>query len=253
MTASFIPETGLGVANANALIDLSFANDHHAARGAAQLAEWQGTLITSSITAAVNDVVTHEGHPFATGDGPLMFANLGGALPAGLDDGGEYWAIRVDADSYKVATSYANALAGTAVDITDVGTGTHTVSYPDVAKQKAAIVRATDYIQQVWVPRLKGIKATDEQGLFYPAKWVYDARGTLITGVPAQVKKACAEYALRGLSAPLQSDDDGITSESKSAAPFSYTRTYGSKSMNPFPIADAWLSELSMPTPAWRA
>ena len=48
-------------------------------------------------------------------------------LPAGLSTSTTYYLIYQSATTFKVATSLANALAGTAVDITDTGTGTHTV------------------------------------------------------------------------------------------------------------------------------
>jgi hypothetical protein len=38
----------------------------------------------------------------------------------------DYFLIRVDADKVKVATSYANAIAGTGVNLTANGSGTHT-------------------------------------------------------------------------------------------------------------------------------
>lgn len=49
-------------------------------------------------------------------------------LPAGLSEDTTYYLIYQSTTTFKVATSLANALAGTAVDITDTGTGTHTVS-----------------------------------------------------------------------------------------------------------------------------
>lgn len=50
-------------------------------------------------------------------------------LPAGLSLATDYYVIRVSDTTFKLATSYANAVAGTAVDITDAGTGTHTCSW----------------------------------------------------------------------------------------------------------------------------
>lgn len=49
-------------------------------------------------------------------------------LPAGLSTDTTYYLIYQSATTFKVATSLANAYAGTAVDITDTGTGTHTVT-----------------------------------------------------------------------------------------------------------------------------
>lgn len=51
-----------------------------------------------------------------------------GTLPAGLALNTDYWLVRVSATTAHVATSYANALAGTVVVHTDAGTGTHTLT-----------------------------------------------------------------------------------------------------------------------------
>lgn len=51
-----------------------------------------------------------------------------GTLPAGLSTNTVYFLIRVSDTTFKVATSYANAKAGTAINITDTGTGTHTIN-----------------------------------------------------------------------------------------------------------------------------
>lgn len=50
-------------------------------------------------------------------------------LPAGLALATDYYVIRVSDTTFKLATSYANAVAGTAINITDAGTGTHTVNW----------------------------------------------------------------------------------------------------------------------------
>ena len=49
-------------------------------------------------------------------------------LPAGLALATDYYVINVTDSTFKLATSYANAIAGTAIDITSAGTGTHTMS-----------------------------------------------------------------------------------------------------------------------------
>jgi hypothetical protein len=68
-----------------------------------------------------------------TGDGG-WFANAerirfqtSDTLPSPLAKDTTYYAIRTADDALKVATTSDNALAGTAVDITDAGTGTHTM------------------------------------------------------------------------------------------------------------------------------
>ncbi len=51
-------------------------------------------------------------------------------LPAPLATGTDYWVIVADDGSIQLASSLANAIAGTAINITDVGTGTHTIVGP---------------------------------------------------------------------------------------------------------------------------
>lgn len=51
-----------------------------------------------------------------------------GTLPAGLTANVTYFLIFVTSTTFKVATNIANADAGTAIDITDAGTGTHTIT-----------------------------------------------------------------------------------------------------------------------------
>jgi len=50
-------------------------------------------------------------------------------LPAGLALATDYYYIRVTDSTGKLATSYANAIAGTQINITDAGTGTHTSTW----------------------------------------------------------------------------------------------------------------------------
>lgn len=50
-------------------------------------------------------------------------------LPGGLATATDYYVIRVSDTTFKLATSYANAIAGTAIDISSAGTGTHTVTW----------------------------------------------------------------------------------------------------------------------------
>jgi hypothetical protein len=57
----------------------------------------------------------------------VRFTNSGGALPTGLSINTDYWLVRQGATTAKVATSYANALAGTVIAWTDAGSGTNTM------------------------------------------------------------------------------------------------------------------------------
>lgn len=67
-------------------------------------------------------------HQLETGE-IVRFSNSGGALPGGLSAGTDFFVIRVDTTNFSVATSLANAEAGTVVDITSAaGGGTHTTT-----------------------------------------------------------------------------------------------------------------------------
>jgi hypothetical protein len=50
-------------------------------------------------------------------------------LPGGLATATDYFVIRVSDGTCRLATTYANAIAGTAIDITSAGTGTHTITW----------------------------------------------------------------------------------------------------------------------------
>lgn len=77
---------------------------------------------------ADDDTLTAVAHGLLTGDGPFRVSNDGGALPGGLSAGVDYWIIKVDNDTFKVATSLLLALAGTAVALSTDGTGTQTIA-----------------------------------------------------------------------------------------------------------------------------
>lgn len=51
-----------------------------------------------------------------------------GTLPAGLSTATDYYVIKLTDTTCSFATSYANAVAGTAINITDAGTGTHNIT-----------------------------------------------------------------------------------------------------------------------------
>jgi len=81
---------------------------------------------TATFTAAVTDVVTSAGHALTTGQ-PLR-VSTSSALPAGLSANTTYWVRWADVDTFTLHTTNAGAVADTGkVNITDIGTGTHTL------------------------------------------------------------------------------------------------------------------------------
>lgn len=78
-----------------------------------------------TVLSLANNTVTITAHGQVTGSLGQV-SNSGGGLPAGLAAITNYYVIVVDANTVKFATSLANAVAGTEVDITGNGTGTQT-------------------------------------------------------------------------------------------------------------------------------
>lgn len=81
---------------------------------------------TSGNVNTGTDQVTITGHGFLTG--LKVRLTTGGALPTGLAINTDYYIIRISANVIQFATSQANALAGTAIDLTAAGSGTSTVT-----------------------------------------------------------------------------------------------------------------------------
>lgn len=84
---------------------------------------------TVTITIATPGVVTLNSHNFLTGES--IFLTTTGALPTGLSIDTLYYIISVDANTFRLATSYANAVATSPTPINTSGTqsGTHTLFY----------------------------------------------------------------------------------------------------------------------------
>jgi hypothetical protein len=78
-----------------------------------------GQLVASAL--ASTDTLEWAGHGLQTGNAVLVRATEGGTLSSPLVAGTTYYAIRVTADTFKLATSSANATAGTAIDLTTNG------------------------------------------------------------------------------------------------------------------------------------
>lgn len=88
------------------------------------------TLSMDSVDTAA-DVMTLSGSTsrFYTGD-RVIVSSVGGSVPAGLVAGTPYYTIPVQRHTTvrtKLATTYANAIAGTQIDITGAGSGTISV------------------------------------------------------------------------------------------------------------------------------
>lgn len=86
------------------------------------------TFVAGTAVNTGTDQITITSHGFATGDAVIITAGVG-TLPtgAGISNGAELYVIRDDANTIKLATTQANALAGTQIDISAAGSGTITL------------------------------------------------------------------------------------------------------------------------------
>ena len=82
---------------------------------------------SSSVVSVADDTFTFYEHRFITGQ-RFTYSTTGSAV-GGLTSGTAYYIIKNDQNTIKVATSYANALISTAINISALGTGsTHTIN-----------------------------------------------------------------------------------------------------------------------------
>jgi hypothetical protein len=88
---------------------------------------------TVTFTAATTDIVTlGSDMGFMQVDGPVTLTNSGGALPAGLSTSTNYWMSKLSTTTCYLCASKGAAMEATTVDVTDTGTGTHTINHTDV-------------------------------------------------------------------------------------------------------------------------
>lgn len=99
--------------------------------------------VASTVELTDNEI-TITAHGLTTGlKGQLTTTDT---LPAGLSTGTDYYVIVVDDDTIQLASSLANALAGTDIDITDQGTdgATHTFTATSLAGATVALQKSND-------------------------------------------------------------------------------------------------------------
>ena len=83
--------------------------------------------LVTAVTTATNNI-TSEAHVFNTGD-RVRISSDGGSVPGGLIAGQIYFVIDIDADTFQLANTAADADGGTEINLTSVGSGTITVTH----------------------------------------------------------------------------------------------------------------------------
>ena len=90
------------------------------------------TALTKAFAAAdvtdAADTITITNHGYSTGNPVVLYDTAGSGSISGLTLNNCYFIINVDANTVKLATTYANAVAGTAIDISSA-TGDFSLSY----------------------------------------------------------------------------------------------------------------------------
>lgn len=104
--------------------------DDTSVTAAANVCDEQVSLVevSDTFTAATTDILALTNGIGGMERGNIVRFTTTGTLPAGLSLATDYYWIPTGTKAGSVATSLANALAGTVVDITDTGSGVHTVT-----------------------------------------------------------------------------------------------------------------------------
>jgi hypothetical protein len=83
------------------------------------------TITVTGVDATAN-TFTKTGHGLLTGDGPVQLSSTV-SLPGNITALTNYWIIKVDADKFKLATKFLDAMNNVAVDLADAGSGVITL------------------------------------------------------------------------------------------------------------------------------
>lgn len=94
---------------------------------AALFASISPVIGTVTISIAAPGVGNFTAHGLKTGE--AIHLTTTGTLPGGLSVTAQYFAIVVDANNIRFASTYANAMAGTAITTTGTQSGVHTLRY----------------------------------------------------------------------------------------------------------------------------
>ena len=170
----------------------------------ARLAGDVDTFVDGDVTVGT-DSIAETAHGRLSGDRCMLSTT--GTLPTGLSADTEYYFIKVDADNFKLAETYDEAIAGTAITITAAaGGGTHTIRYMPAFGWDYQYVLPADY--------LRVLSGEDDDSDFAiegslllcnddSFKIKYIAQITDVTAFPADFDELLAWYLAYELAFPL--------------------------------------------------
>ena len=102
-------------------------SDYQSVPAVSVAAPAEKTFNAQSAVSTANDTITISSHPFITGDA-VTYSDKSGTTLANLTDGGTFFVIKVDANTIKLATTEANAVDGTAIDLTAGSSENHGIT-----------------------------------------------------------------------------------------------------------------------------
>jgi hypothetical protein len=154
----------------------------------------------TTVVDTAEDELTIGSHTFLTGQ-KVTYTNGGGSDITGLTDSTDYYVIVVDSTTVQLASSRANALAETAIDLTAAGTGINhlltEVANTTVQDLVDDINRAINGTSLSGKVRAKAsgdqniiVEASDES----IAKFQLTATGTAVTGLKLPASETVARY-----------------------------------------------------------
>jgi hypothetical protein len=118
------------------------------------------------------------------------------------------------------------------------------------------LVRATDYIDKRFGKKFRGFRQQKSQALEWPRLDAFDNDEYLLDGIPSQLQKACAEYALRAITNSELAPDNtntGVQAFTRRIGPIELkdelsttvpSTLLSPQSINDYPEADLWIGEL---------
>jgi hypothetical protein len=193
-TPNGVVEIGMDIGIYSALLHLSKANGIYVKR-AHNRAMFGGGIVKSG-TAALTESLSAEfvysgaGNIFTIAATPGAKLSTGitatvssdDTLPAGLSGSTTYYVIKMTGTTFKLASSLANAIAGTAVTISDVGDGTHTIIANVLLSNLLTVTFTCDWVASTNEVDTQTIATADGKNLSTGQAVQLRTTGTLPTG-----------------------------------------------------------------------
>ena len=110
---------------------------------------YKETIATSAVNYST-EVITITAHGFETG-ASVTYNNGGGGTLNGLSNDTEYFVISISVDTIKLASTRANAFAGTAVNLTGNGNNAQTLTSGNLLQQSTTVpsgISTKAYLQE---------------------------------------------------------------------------------------------------------